>query len=90
MANLQRHRENTSESVLQTLLELCNITLNNLYLLLKFNLGANFCKVRRPTDTVREQFLLSTHCFHAGDAAAADRFLTSRRRRKKNSNGAHL
>ena len=28
-----------------------------------------------------KQFLLSTYCLHAGDAAAADRFLTSRRRR---------
>ena len=75
--------KNTSESVLQTMLELCNITFNNLYLLLNFDLGGNFCKIRRPTDAVREQFLLSTYRFHAGDAAAADRFLTSRRRRKK-------
>ena len=69
----------TSKSVLQTISELCNITFKNLYLQLKFDVGANFCKIRRPTDTVREQFLLSTYCFHAGDDAAANRFLASHR-----------
>ena len=48
--------ENTSESLLQTILELCNITFNNLYLLLNFDLGANFCKIRRLTDTLLQFF----------------------------------
>ena len=44
--------EKTSESGLQTILELCNITLNNLYLLVNCDLGANFCKIRRLEDSV--------------------------------------
>ena len=39
--------ENTSESVLQTILEFYNIHFNNLYLLLNPNLGASFCKITR-------------------------------------------
>ena len=37
--------ENTSESVLLTILELCNITFSNLYLLLNFDIGAIFAKL---------------------------------------------
>ena len=44
--------KNTSESVLQTILKLCNITFTKLYLLLNFDQGANFCKIRRLTDAV--------------------------------------
>ena len=51
--------ENTSESVLQTILELCNMTSIFLYLPLIFKLGANFYKIRRLTDAVLQFCILT-------------------------------